>query len=171
MDSEVIILKSHKFNDSDKKEKLSEMINNGQNVVFSITSEFKLVINPPEDTKSPIYEMEVELQPLKFEFQRVQLIQMADFARKNVVKSELIVKSMGKKSKIKMTEQEKGHFREQYEVFIIEVLNCHVNSKQVESIEGYDDILKDVFEKIEDSELALWELSPIKSKVKEIRQK
>ena len=61
MDNEVIILKSHKFNDSDKKEKLSEMIKDDKNMVFSITSEFKLVINPPEDTNSPIYEMEVEL--------------------------------------------------------------------------------------------------------------
>ena len=101
----VTILKSQKFKDGEKKERLAQLIQEEKNVVFSITSEFKLVINPPEDIDSPIYEMQVCLEPLKFQFERVQLIQMADFARKNVIKNEMIVKSIGKKSKIKMTEQ------------------------------------------------------------------
>jgi hypothetical protein len=70
---------------------------------------------------------------------------MSDFARKNVMQNEMIVKSMGKKTKIKLTEEQKGTYREQYEEFIHEVLNCHENNGLLESIGGYDDMLKDIF--------------------------
>ena len=41
-------------------------------------------------------------------------MQMADFAKKNVMQNELIVRSIGKKSKIKLTEEDKGRMRENY---------------------------------------------------------
>lgn len=36
---------------------------------------------------------------------------MADFARKNVMQNEMIVRSMNKKTKIKLTEEEKDNYR------------------------------------------------------------
>jgi hypothetical protein len=87
-------------------------------VVLSITSEFKLTINPPKDLSSPLYELDVELEPIKFELQRLQLQQMMDFARKNIMQNELIVKSISKKSKIRITEEEKSRLKEEFEDFI-----------------------------------------------------
>jgi predicted GIY-YIG superfamily endonuclease len=59
---------------------------------------------------------------------------MADFAQKNVMQNEMIVKSIGKKNKIKLTEEDKGKYKEQYEEFINEVLECHVATKKLETV-------------------------------------
>jgi len=107
------------------------MIQAEENVVFSITSSFKLVINPLQDLEAPLYEVNIDLEPLKFEFQRSQIAQMADFARKNVMQNENIVRSMNKKSKIKLTEEQKDNYRHHYEAFVDEVLNCHITNKGV----------------------------------------
>jgi hypothetical protein len=88
------------------------MIKEDREVVLSITSEFKLIINPIDDFSSPLYELEVNLEPIKFELQRQQFMQMVDFARKNVMQNEMIVRSMGKKSKIKLSEEEKLRYKE-----------------------------------------------------------
>lgn len=42
------------------------MIKEEREVVISITSEFKLIINPPQDLGAPLYELDVGLEPIKF---------------------------------------------------------------------------------------------------------
>ena len=63
------------------------MIREDENSIISITSEFKLVINPADKIDLPLYQLSVELAPIKFELQRVQVSEMIEFAQKNMVKS------------------------------------------------------------------------------------
>ncbi len=43
---------------------------------------------------------------------------MMDFGRKNIMRNEMIVKTIAKKSKLKASEEEKKKFREIYQQFI-----------------------------------------------------
>jgi hypothetical protein len=45
-----------------------------------------------------------------------------DFARKHIMQNELIVKSIGKRAKSKLSEEEKGCLRETFEEFISQAL-------------------------------------------------
>lgn len=47
----------------------------------------------------PLYELSVELAPIKFELERVQVSEMIEFAQKNMVKSEIILKKLSMKKK------------------------------------------------------------------------
>lgn len=44
-------------------------------------------MNNPLDEKIPLYELDVCLMPIKFELDRVQVIQMIDFIQKNIVQN------------------------------------------------------------------------------------
>lgn len=44
-------------------------------------------MNNPLDEKIPLYELDISLQPIKFELDRIQVIQMIDFIQKNVVQN------------------------------------------------------------------------------------
>ena len=79
------------------------MIQRTNEVVISITSQFKLTINPQQDIESPLYELNIGLQPIKFQLERLQIQQMMDFGRKNIMRNEMIVKTIAKKSKIKVS--------------------------------------------------------------------
>ena len=58
---------------AEKKGKMLEMIREDKNSIISLTSEFKLVINPMEKFDVPLYELSVDLAPIKFELERLQV--------------------------------------------------------------------------------------------------
>lgn len=154
--------------DAVRRERLAGMVEEEQEVVLSITSQFRLTINPQEETGRPIYELEVKLEPVRLELQRRQCMQMNDFARQNVLQNERIVRSIGRRSRIRLTEQERQAMRNNYEEFIACALLAIENGQALQ--EDYDDQLKEVFEKIEEAELKEWALGPIKRKVKAVRE-
>jgi vacuolar protein sorting-associated protein 13A/C len=55
------LLKEKEHTDSVRKTSLAEMVKEERDVVISITSEFKLIINPQEETTLPLYELDVGL--------------------------------------------------------------------------------------------------------------
>ena len=69
----------------------------------------------------PLYELSVELAPIKFELERVQVSEMIEFAQKNMVKSELILKKLSmkkKKSSQSISMQEKKKFEGTFVEFV-----------------------------------------------------
>jgi vacuolar protein sorting-associated protein 13A/C len=131
----LILLKEKEHSNEVRKARLAEMIREVKDVVLSITSEFKLTINPEDDLESPLYELDVGLDPIKFELQRLQLQQMMEFARKNVLQNEMIVKSINKKSRNKLSEEEKCRLKEEFEDFITASIEIQQSTSGASSTE------------------------------------
>ena len=58
-------------------------------------------MNNPLDEMIPLYELDVSLMPIKFELDRIQVIQMIDFIQKNIVQNEMILRTIKQKKKEK----------------------------------------------------------------------
>lgn len=78
---------------------MKKMIKDPQYSIISLTSEVKLTINQPDNLKSPLYELSVDLAPIVFELEKVQVSEMIDFTKKNISENEQILKNLSLKKK------------------------------------------------------------------------
>ena len=60
-------------------------------------------MNNEADINVPLYELDVSLMPIKFELDRIQVVQMIDFIQKNIVQNEMILRTLKQKKKEKLS--------------------------------------------------------------------
>ena len=66
---------------------MSEMRKGSEHSVLSLTSEAKLIINPESVEDKPLYELAIDLDPIKFDLERRQVLEMIDFSKKIILQN------------------------------------------------------------------------------------
>ena len=89
---------------------MKKFVTNDSDSIFNISSTVKLKINPVSFTTLPLFELNIELEPINIKFSKQKMVETLDFTTSCIKYNEIMLKSLLDKALKKLTnDQEKKY--------------------------------------------------------------
>jgi hypothetical protein len=98
-------------NNADKIEGMKRYVTNDADSIFNLSSVLKMKINPVGAVNRPLYEVEVNLEPIDIAFSREKIVQFLDFTSSCIKYNEIMVKTLMEKAMKKVSKDEESKYK------------------------------------------------------------